>query len=77
MNMWFNGCLFFAGLGGLLMTLAVSCMAFSEWINKTPDVNQRDGRVLVIFKDGKEVPIYIEKDGVISCVYMPEKEKAE
>lgn len=74
MNLWINGCLFFAGLGGLLMTIAVCCMAFSEWINKTPDVNQRDGRVLVIFKDGKEEPIYIEKDGVISCVYMPKKE---
>ncbi len=77
MNLWINGCLFFAGTGGALMTLGLIFLFFNELVRKLPETDRQNGRVLVTFKDGKEMPVYIEKDGVISCVYMPEKEKAE
>ena len=61
-----------AGVAILIVILIFLCI--DDMFSKDPEVKKENKRILINFTGKEKCHVYIEKDGIITCIYNPARE---
>ena len=65
--LWLSG-------AGVAILIVISIFLCIDNMFKYPVVKKENNRILIKFKGNEKCHVYIEKDGIITCIYNPERE---
>lgn len=60
--------------------LVITLLSFEfvdRWYSDKPEINNMNNRIVIRFRNDNRVPIYVEQDGIIGCLYMPDEKEDE
>ena len=66
--------LWMSGVGGAILILFFIFFCINEMFSKDPEVKKDNKHILISFTGKEKCHVYIENDGIITCIYNPARE---